>query len=346
MQERGQIESGFAAYRDIEQSLEDFQALAQLGAEEAEAEVLAEAEAGLIALASQARQRQLASLLGGEADDYSCYLEINAGAGGTEAQDWALMMLRLYTRWAERRGYKVESLAESSGEEAGIKSATLQIKGELAYGWLKTESGVHRLVRISPFDSSARRHTSFASVWVTPVVDEQIDIEILDKDIRIDTYRASGAGGQHVNTTDVGHPHYPSSHQHCGTVPKRPQSAQKQGDRDEYAPRQALRARVTPARDGGAGQRSLQNGHRLGASDPLLCAATLPAGQRPADPNRNIQYSSGVRWRHRPLSRSGLSGENRPGRAASQRLAERLAAGERFASALQGHAALSPYCKK
>ena len=202
MQERGQIESGFAAYRDIEQSLEDFQALAQLGAEEAEAEVLAEAEAGLIALASQARQRQLASLLGGEADDYSCYLEINAGAGGTEAQDWALMMLRLYTRWAERRGYKVESLAESSGEEAGIKSATLQIKGELAYGWLKTESGVHRLVRISPFDSSARRHTSFASVWVTPVVDEQIDIEILDKDIRIDTYRASGAGGQHVNTTD------------------------------------------------------------------------------------------------------------------------------------------------
>ena len=202
MQERGQIESGFAAYRDIEQSLEDFQALAQLGAEEAEAEVLAEAEAGLIALAAQARQRQLASLLGGEADDYSCYLEINAGAGGTEAQDWALMMLRLYTRWAERRGYKVESLAESSGEEAGIKSATLQIKGELAYGWLKTESGVHRLVRISPFDSSARRHTSFASVWVTPVVDEQIDIEILDKDIRIDTYRASGAGGQHVNTTD------------------------------------------------------------------------------------------------------------------------------------------------
>jgi peptide chain release factor 2 len=202
MQERGQIESGFAAYRDIEQSLEDFQALAQLGAEEAEAEVLAEAEAGLIALATQARQRQLASLLGGEADDYSCYLEINAGAGGTEAQDWALMMLRLYTRWAERRGYKVESLAESSGEEAGIKSATLQIKGELAYGWLKTESGVHRLVRISPFDSSARRHTSFASVWVTPVVDEQIDIEILDKDIRIDTYRASGAGGQHVNTTD------------------------------------------------------------------------------------------------------------------------------------------------
>lgn len=202
MQERGQIESGFAAYRDIEQSLEDFQALAQLGAEEAEAEVLAEAEAGLIALATQARQRQLASLLGGEADDYSCYLEINAGAGGTEAQDWALMMLRLYTRWAERRGYKVESLAESSDEEAGIKSATLQIKGELAYGWLKTESGVHRLVRISPFDSSARRHTSFASVWVTPVVDEQIDIEILDKDIRIDTYRASGAGGQHVNTTD------------------------------------------------------------------------------------------------------------------------------------------------
>jgi peptide chain release factor 2 len=147
-------------------------------------------------------KRQLESLLSGEADGNDCYLEVNAGAGGTEAQDWGQMLLRMYVRWAEKHGFKVEWLEESPGEEAGIKSATVLIKGHNAYGWLKTESGVHRLVRISPYDSAARRHTSFASASVSPVVDDTIEITILDKDLKVDTYRASGAGGQHVNKTD------------------------------------------------------------------------------------------------------------------------------------------------
>jgi len=150
----------------------------------------------------EAARRELESLLSGEADANDCYLEVHAGAGGTEAQDWAEMLLRMYVRWADARGYKVEWLEESGGEEAGLKSATVTIRGRDAYGWLKTESGVHRLVRISPFDSNARRHTSFASVWVYPVVDDKIEVEINDKDLRIDTYRSSGAGGQHVNKTD------------------------------------------------------------------------------------------------------------------------------------------------
>jgi peptide chain release factor 2 len=153
-------------------------------------------------LRDEAQKRELESLLSGEADGNDCYLEVHAGAGGTEAQDWAEMLLRMYVRWAEAHGYKVEWLEESAGEGAGLKSATVKVSGVDAYGWLKTESGVHRLVRISPFDSAARRHTSFASAWVYPVIDEKIDIEILDKDLRIDTYRASGAGGQHVNKTD------------------------------------------------------------------------------------------------------------------------------------------------
>jgi peptide chain release factor 2 len=153
-------------------------------------------------LRQQVAKRELESLLSGEADANDCYLEVHAGAGGTEAQDWAEMLLRMYVRWAEAHGYKTEWLEESGGEEAGIKSATVKIVGENAYGWLKTESGVHRLVRISPFDSNARRHTSFASAWVSPVVDDTIEIEILDKDVRTDTYRSSGAGGQHVNKTD------------------------------------------------------------------------------------------------------------------------------------------------
>ena len=151
---------------------------------------------------AEAARRELESLLSGEADTNDCYLEVHAGAGGTEAQDWAEMLLRMYARWAEAHGYKVEWLEESGGEEAGLKSATVTIRGPDAYGWLKTESGVHRLVRISPFDSNARRHTSFASVWVYPVVDDKIEVEINDKDLRIDTYRSSGAGGQHVNKTD------------------------------------------------------------------------------------------------------------------------------------------------
>lgn len=174
----------------------------ELAEAEGEADLVAEAEANLEALRTESAKRQLESMLSGEADGNDCYLEVNSGAGGTEANDWCLMLLRMYTRWAERRGFKVELLEESAGEEAGLKSATIQITGDSAYGWLKTESGVHRLVRISPFDSQARRHTSFASVGVSPVVDDDINIEIEDKDLRIDTYRASGAGGQHVNKTE------------------------------------------------------------------------------------------------------------------------------------------------
>jgi len=174
----------------------------ELAEAEGDAEVLADAEAQLHQLAERVAKKQLESLLSGEADGNDCYLEVNAGAGGTEAQDWGQMLLRMYVRWAEKHGFKVEWLEESPGEEAGIKSATVLIKGHNAYGWLKTESGVHRLVRISPFDSAARRHTSFASVAVSPVIDDSIDVTIDEKDLKVDTYRSSGAGGQHVNKTE------------------------------------------------------------------------------------------------------------------------------------------------
>jgi peptide chain release factor 2 len=202
MRERSALEDSIAAYRSLENDLDDALTLIELGEAEEDSESVAEAESQLAAVKARAEKRQLESLLSGEADANDCYLEINAGAGGTEAQDWAEMLQRMYTRWAEQHGYKVEWLEESPGEEAGIKSATLLIKGHNAYGWLKSEAGVHRLVRISPFDSQARRHTSFASIWVYPVIDENIEIEVLDKDLRVDTYRASGAGGQHVNKTD------------------------------------------------------------------------------------------------------------------------------------------------
>ncbi|MCH8037019.1 MAG: peptide chain release factor 2 [Proteobacteria bacterium] len=202
MRERTRLDQAIAKYRGFEQRLEDALTLIELGEAEDDAASVAEAEADLARLRAVVAKRQLASLLSGEADANDCYLEIHAGAGGTEAQDWAAMLARMYARWAEAHGYGIEWLEESAGEEAGIKSATLRIKGDNAYGWLRTESGVHRLVRISPFDSQSRRHTSFASAWIYPVVDETIEIEVLDKDLRIDTYRASGAGGQHVNKTD------------------------------------------------------------------------------------------------------------------------------------------------
>jgi len=176
--------------------------LIELGEEEGDAGVVAEAEAAIRSLAGEVRARQVETMLSGEADSNDSYLEIHAGAGGTESQDWAAMLLRMYTRWAERRRFKVEVLEMHDGEEAGIKSATILVKGHNAYGWLKTESGVHRLVRISPYDSNARRHTSFASAWVYPVIDDTIEISIPESEVRIDTYRSSGAGGQHVNTTD------------------------------------------------------------------------------------------------------------------------------------------------
>lgn len=202
MRERTRLESRMARINEISRDLADGVTLIELGEAEGDEGVVAEAEAALVALQKVADRAELEALLSGEADGNDCWVEVHAGAGGTEAQDWAEMLLRMYTRWAERRRLKVEWIEESPGEEAGIKSATIRVNGTDAYGWLKTETGVHRLVRISPFDSSARRHTSFASVGAYPVIDESIDVEILDKDLRVDTYRASGAGGQHVNRTD------------------------------------------------------------------------------------------------------------------------------------------------
>ena len=202
MRERNRLDNAVNGYRKIESQLGEALDMIELAEAEGEAELVVEAEANLAALKAEVAKRELESLLSGDADANDCYMEIHAGAGGTEAQDWALMLTRMYTRWAEDHGYKTEWLEESPGEEAGLKSATIKIIGTNAYGWLKTESGVHRLVRISPFDSQARRQTSFASAWVYPVIDDKIEVEILDKDCRIDTFRASGAGGQHVNKTD------------------------------------------------------------------------------------------------------------------------------------------------
>ena len=202
MRERTRLTNAIDGYRALENGLEDAVELVDLAEEEGDQETIEAAEADIAALKEKAEQARLESLLSGEADPNDAYLEIHAGSGGTEAQDWAQMMARMYTRWAEQHGYKVELLEEHPGEEAGIKSVTLRINGDNAYGWLKTESGVHRLVRISPFDSQARRHTSFSSAWVYPVIDDSIEVEIEEKDLRIDTYRASGAGGQHVNRTD------------------------------------------------------------------------------------------------------------------------------------------------
>jgi peptide chain release factor 2 len=202
MRDRQTLADAVARVEGMERDLEDNVGLIELGEMEDDKAVIADAEEALKRLRDKAASAEIEALLNGEADGNDTFLEINAGAGGTESCDWAAMLARMYVRWAEQHGYKVELVSESAGEEAGIKSAAYKISGPNAYGWLKSESGVHRLVRISPYDSSARRHTSFSSVWVYPVVDENIEIDIPDKDIRIDTYRSSGAGGQHVNTTD------------------------------------------------------------------------------------------------------------------------------------------------
>ncbi len=202
MQERTALDDNLTALSRIDQELDDQVTLIELGDAEKDQKVVAEAEAALRKLKVEVTRRELEALLSGEADANNSYLEVHAGAGGTESQDWAAMLLRMYTRWAERRGFKVEFIEETQGEEAGIKSATVEIKGRNAYGWLKTENGVHRLVRISPFNSNARRHTSFASVNVYPVVDDAIKIDVKEADVRVDTMRAGGAGGQHVNKTE------------------------------------------------------------------------------------------------------------------------------------------------
>jgi peptide chain release factor 2 len=202
MRERTRLADAIERQHALEREFEENAGLAEMALEEDDEATLAEAEAALMALKGRLARLQLESLLSGEADANDCFLEIHAGAGGTESQDWAEMLLRMYARWAEAHSYKLECIEESPGEEAGVKSVTVRVVGLNAYGWLRTESGVHRLVRISPFDSQSRRHTSFASVWVYPVVDDSIKIEINDSDVRTDTYRASGSGGQHINTTD------------------------------------------------------------------------------------------------------------------------------------------------
>ncbi|MCW9045068.1 MAG: peptide chain release factor 2 [Alphaproteobacteria bacterium] len=202
MRERTQLEASIKSVDQVAEGIDDNVELIELGEMEDDGDIVTEAETALQELQTHVAKAELETLLSGEADSNDTYLEIHAGAGGTEAQDWALMLLRMYSRWAEQHDYKLEVLEESPGEEAGIKSTTLRISGHNAYGWLKTESGVHRLVRISPFDSNARRHTSFTSVGVYPSIDEDIDVDVEDKDIRVDTYRASGAGGQHINKTD------------------------------------------------------------------------------------------------------------------------------------------------
>ena len=202
MRERRRLDESIGAAKAIQQELDDTIELIEMAEAEEDSAMVDDAVGALAELAARADRDKVAALLAGEADANDTYIEVNAGAGGTESQDWAQMLERMYSRWAERHGYKVEVVDEHAGEQAGIKSATLLIKGENAYGYAKTESGVHRLVRISPYDSNARRHTSFSSVWVYPVIDDDIDIDIQEKDLRIDTYRSSGAGGQHVNTTD------------------------------------------------------------------------------------------------------------------------------------------------
>lgn len=202
MRERQTLASRTEGVIRVEEDVAATLELVELAEMEGDEGLVRDGVATLKALAEEVRRREIESLLSGEADANDCYVEINAGAGGTEAQDWAEMLLRMYTRWAEQHGYKVTLIESSEGEQAGIKSATIQVSGADAYGWLKTEAGVHRLVRISPFDAAARRQTSFASVWVYPVVDDSIEVEVNDSDLRVDTFRASGAGGQHVNKTD------------------------------------------------------------------------------------------------------------------------------------------------
>jgi peptide chain release factor 2 len=202
MQERTALEDQLTAIGRIEQELDDQITMIELGEAEKDRKAIADAEAALHKLKAEVARRELEALLSGEADANDSYVEVHAGAGGTESQDWASMLLRMYTRWAEQHGYKIEWLEETEGEAAGIKSATVQVKGRNAFGWLKTENGVHRLVRISPFDANARRHTSFASVNIYPVVDDRINVDIKEADVRVDTMRAGGAGGQHVNKTE------------------------------------------------------------------------------------------------------------------------------------------------
>ena len=290
MRRRQDLENRISGIRRIEQTIVDNSELIAMGEDEGDQSIIVEAEKSLAGLKAEVAILELDALLSGEADGNDSYLQINAGAGGTESQDWASMLMRMYVRWANFSKYKVEVLDQHDGEEAGIKSCTLLIKGHNAYGKLKTESGVHRLVRISPYDSNARRHTSFCSAWAYPVIDDNIDIEIVESDLKVDTYRASGAGGQHINTTDsaVRITHMPTNIiVAC--------QAERSQHKNRATAMKMLKARLY--------ERELQKKQEKvdaanakkteigwGPSNPFLCIATLSTGEGFA--NRPHQYKS------------------------------------------------------
>ncbi len=326
MRERQHLESQIGAVEHMERELAEQTEMIELGEAEGDKAVVADAEAALRALNAEAQHRQVESMLSGEADHLDAFLEVHAGAGGTESQDWAQMLLRMYTRWAEQSGYKAEILEIHDGEEAGIKSATLQVTGPSAYGWLKTESGVHRLVRISPFDSAARRHTSFASVWVYPVVDDTIVVDIKDEDVRTDTYRASGKGGQHINTTDsaVRLTHIPTGI-----------AVACQSERSQHKNRatawKMLRARLYEVElekreAAAAAEFGVEDRHRLGPPDPLLRPAALSAGEGPQD-RRGEHQPAGRAQRRAPALHGGRARPPRGRRQQGGGLAGRRLAG-------------------
>ena len=310
MRERNQIASAMDGVLKLEAEVSDALELIELAEADGDAAMAAEAMAALRAAAAEAKRREIESLLSGEADANDCYIELNSGAGGTEAQDWAEMLMRMYMRWAEQHGYKVQLIEESEGEQAGIKSATLQISGPNAYGWLKTEAGVHRLVRISPFDANARRQTSFASVWVYPVVDDSIDIEINEADLKVDTYRASGAGGQHVEQDGKRDPDHPPSERDYCRVPDGPEPAPEPGDGDGDAEGPDVRGGVAAAGGDHRSAGGREDRYRLGASDSQLCTGAVSVGEGPADRGGEGEPRRGARRRPGRVHGGGASGRS------------------------------------
>ncbi len=318
MRQRQSLERAVSEFKRLQRDYEDALTLIELGEAENDEASIGEGEAALKRIDHEAHRRSVEAMLSGEADAMSTYIEVHAGAGGTESQDWASMLARMYARWGERRGYKVKLIDESAGEEAGIKSATFEIEGDNAYGWLKTEAGVHRLVRISPFNSNARRHTSFASVTVYPVIDDTIEVDINPSDVDISFARSSGAGGQHVNRTEsaVRLVHKPS-----GIVIFAQEQRSQHQNKDIAFKR--LKARLVrdgaeEARSEGQRRAGRQDRYRLGPSNPFICAAAVSAGEGSADGCAVDEPGRGSGRRHRSVHRSGSvaapQGRRRSGR--------------------------------